>query len=387
LKITTRTADLPDRRAFDLPPGIAYLNAAAYGPLSRVTADAGRQALGARAAPWSLESTAAVADVERARGEAATLINGRPEDLALVTSVSHAVAIAAAALPVEPGMRLLRMAGEHPSNVLSWATLVNQGCTEEIVAEPKDGNWTSAMLEAIERAGAPRLAVATSSRYHWRDGAMLDLSVIAPAVRRTGGALFVDATHMVGVDPVDVRIIQPDFLAFPLFKWLMGPYGTAFLYVDPKRQNGQPTDRSATNCRLTPDFAWAGPAEGARRYDRGERDDPVSAAVAASALSQMNSWGVENVAAHVKTLSDEVVARVTSAAVSLQVVASRAPHILGFRFDSSANAADIVSRLATQGVIVSARGDIVRVSPHVYNDMSDVDHFERALHRVIHELS
>jgi len=385
METTASKAALPDRRAFDLPPDIAYLNAAAYGPLSLATAEAGRRALAARATPWRLGPMAASADVERARSAAAILINARPQDFALVTSVSHAVAIAAAVLPVMPGTRVLRLAGEHPSNVLSWLTLINKGCVEQIVAEPADGDWTSAVLEAIEREGALPLAVATFSRYHWRDGGMLDVDVIARAVRRAGGVLFIDATHMVGIDPVDISQLQPDFLCFPLFKWLMGPYGMAFVYVDPMWQTGQPTDRSATNCKLTADFAWGGYADGARRYDRGGRDDPVSAAIAASALSQIQSWGIANVAEHVRALGDGLALVAKRAGAVVRDAAFRAPHIIGLEFESAAVATDIVERLAAQGVIVSARTDTVRVSPHVYNDMSDVERFGRALSTAIDE--
>lgn len=375
---------LPDRGDFALPSGTAYLNAAAYGPLSRCAAEAGSKALAARAEPWSCDPHAAAANIEQARGAAAALINARPDDVAFVTSVSHAVAIAAAVLPAHRGARVLRLAGEHPSNVLSWAGLIARGCVEQIVPEPVDGDWTAAILEAIgEGASALPLTVATFGSCHWRDGARLDLDRIAPVVRRCGGALFIDATHSVGVESVDVGRLRADFVAFPLFKWLMGPYGMAVLYASRAWQGGEPTDRSATNCQLTADFAWAGPASGARRYDRGERDDPVSAAVAAAALLQVKSWGVANVAARVKVLSDALASAAMQAGVSLRAAEFRAPHILGLRLHSAFHATDIVRRLAADGVIVSERSGIVRVSPHVYNDNADIAQFADALRRAL----
>jgi selenocysteine lyase/cysteine desulfurase len=374
---------LPDRSDFDIPPGTAYLNAAAYGPLSRAVAEAGRRALAIRATPWRLDPLAATADIEQARSTAANIINARPEDLAIVSSVSHAVAIAAATLPPQSGARVLRLAGEHPSNVLSWAGLIARGCVEQIVPEPADGDWTAAVLEAIEPRGARPLAVATFGSCHWRDGAKLDIDVVAPAVRGAGGALFIDATHMVGAEPVDVTRHRPDFVAFPLFKWLLGPYGMAFLYASAAQHGGVPTDLSATNCKLTADFAWAAPAEGARRYDRGERDDPVAAAMAAAALAQLKSWGVAQVAARLRLLGDELAAAAVAAGLSVRSSALRAPHILGLRFDSTFPATDIVRRLAADGVIVSERSGVVRVAPHVYNDKEDILQFADALGRAL----
>jgi selenocysteine lyase/cysteine desulfurase len=374
----------PDRGAFDLPRDVAYLNAAAYGPLTKVTLKVGQQALAARSAPWRLDKAAAARDIERARTAAAALINASAKNLAIVSSVSHAVAIAAAELPTAPGARVLRLEGEHPSSVLPWARLVARGCAQEIVPEPSDGDWTSATLRAIERPGAGPLAVAALAPYRWTDGACVDLDRIAPAVRRAGGALFIDATHAVGVSPVDVERNRPDFLAFPLFKWVMGPYGMACLYADPSRQGGEPLDRSAGNCLLSEDLVWRSAAEGARRYDRGERDDFVAAALAATALEQILGWDIACIATQVAPLG-AMLAEIT-ASVGAHVLSAdrRAPHIVGIRFDDRISAVDVMRRLAAQGVFVSERLGVLRVSPHVYNDRSDVERFAAALPRAMH---
>lgn len=370
---------LPQRSAFNLPADVSYLNAGAYGPLSNVTLEAGMRAMTARAAPWQFDKAAAVADIERARECAATLIGAQSRDLALVTSVSHGAAIAAATLPAPRGSRVLRLAGEHPSNVLPWVAMTSRGCVEEIVPEPADGDWTSAVLDVTDRPGAAPLAVAAFGPYHWSDGARLDFDPVIPAVRRQGAAVFIDATHVVGVDSMKVAQHRPDFVAFPLFKWLMGPYGMAFLYADPARQAGEPSDRSATNSRLTAELAWGGFAQGARRYDRGERDDPVSAAIAASALAQAVSWNVEEIAARVRVLGEALAEAAEHAGATVLPQKNRAPHILGMRFAQAGCAAEVVKSLAAQDVSVSERRGIVRVTPHLYNDSSDVERFSSAL--------
>lgn len=375
-------AYLPDRRTFSLPREVAYLDAAAYGPLAQSTAAQGANALAARATPWRSDKTSASRDMERARTAAAALIGSSPENLAVVSSVSHAVAVAAGVLPGRPGERLLRLAGEHPSSVLPWAPFLARGCVEDVVPEPSDGDWTAAVLTAIERRGAGRIAVAALAPYYWADGALVDLNRIAPAVRRAGGALFIDATHSVGVVPVDVRPLRPDFLAFPLFKWLLGPYGLAFLYADPNRQDGEPTDRSASNCRLTDDFSWSSAAEGARRYDRGERDDFIAAALAATAIEQIADWGVSRIAAAIAPLGVALAAAAERAGAQVLPHSLRAPHIIGIRHLSRSR--DIVRQLAAENVFVSERRGVLRVSAHVYNDDSDVVRFAAALSRALH---
>lgn len=376
-------AALPLRSEFNIAPATAYLDAANYGPLSRTVMEAGLRALTARAAPWAFDKAMATADMERARECAASLVGASSSDLAVVTSVSHAAAIAASVLPARRGARVLRLAGEHPSNVFPWAGMVARGCVEEVVAAPANGDWTSAILNAIDRPHAPPLAVATFSPYQWTDGARVQLDGVIPAVRRHGGAVFIDATHVAGVESFDVAGNRPDFVAFPLFKWLMGPRGMAFLYVDPSHQIGEPTDRNAGNSQLGPDLEWRSWARGARRYDRGERDDPVSMAIAATALSQLQSWDVRHIATHVRALGLALVNVAGKAGATVLAGELHAPHIIGLRFGAG-RAAAVVRGLAARGVIVSERQDVVRVTPHVYNDMSDVEAFSSALTAVLH---
>ncbi len=371
---------LPGRASFGFPPDTSYLDAGAFGPLTFIALEAGMKALRSRTWPSQQDRMVAAADVELARERAATLIGAQAKDVAVVSSVSHAAAIAAAVLPALPSTRILRLVGEHPSNSLPWAAMVTRGCAEEIVAEPHDGDWTTAVLTAIERPGAMPIAVAALSPYRWSDGARLDIDSAISATRRAGGAVFIDATHAAGIAAVDIAKWRPDFLAFPLFKWLLGPYGMAFLYVDPAHQNGEPTDRSATNSRLSSDLEWEGFAEGACRYDRGERDDPISAAIAASALTQIESWRVDRIAAKVGSLGRELaVAAEEIAGHTLLPASSRAPHIVGLRFAEPGRAAAIVKKLALSGVVVSERHGVVRVTPHLYNDMTDVERFTRVL--------
>ena len=96
-----------------------------------------------------------------------------------------------------------------------------QGFTVETVAQPADGDWTSAVLEAIERPGAAPLSLASISSVHWSDGGLLDIQKIRDALRRHGAALLVDATHSVGVIATDVKTLDPDFLIFPTYKWVL----------------------------------------------------------------------------------------------------------------------------------------------------------------------
>ena len=113
---------------------------------------------------------------------------------------------------------------------------------------------------------------------------------VAPALRRQGAALLVDATHGVGVMPIDVGALDPDFLVFPTYKWVLGPYGRAFLYVAKRHQGGVPLEQTAFGrksiaAEQVPYIKDMTYVEGARRYDMGERDHFISLEMAAAPAS------------------------------------------------------------------------------------------------------
>src|SRR5207302_5436 len=234
------------RDLFEMPRHVCYLNSASYSPLPLKTQEAGRAAVLRKATPWTLDAAFANTQHERARTAAARLIDSDPADIALIPSVSYGVATAAKIVTIPRGARVLVLENDHSSPVLEWQTRAEaQGFAIETVRQPDDGDWTAAVLAAIERSGAPPVALASISSVHWSDGGLIDLEKVAAALRRQGALFLIDATHGVGVLTMDVTRLDPDFVIFPTYKWLLGPYGRAFLYIAKRHQGGIPLEQTA----------------------------------------------------------------------------------------------------------------------------------------------
>src|SRR4051794_110756 len=199
---------LPSQRAlFEMPRHVCYLNAASYSPLPLGTQEAGRAAVGRKGTPWMLEATFANDQHERARAAAARLINADPADVALIPSISYGVATAAKLLTIPRDARVLVLENDHSSPVLEWQTrAAAQGFVIETI-QPDNGDWTSAILAAIERSGAPPVGLASISSVHWSDGGSIDLEPVGAALRRQSGLFLIDATQSAGVLALDVRQI------------------------------------------------------------------------------------------------------------------------------------------------------------------------------------
>jgi selenocysteine lyase/cysteine desulfurase len=383
---------LPSQRdLFEMPRHICYLNSASYSPLPLKTQEAGRAAVLRKGTPWTLDAGFANAQHERARVAAARLLNADPADIALIASVGYGIATAAKVVTIPRGARIIVLDNDHSSPVLEWQTRAEaQGFVIETVRQPDDGDWTSAVLAAIERPGAPPVGLASISSVHWSDGGLIDLDRIAAALRRQGAIFLIDATQSAGVLAMDVARLDPDFVIFPTYKWLLGPYGRAFVYVAKRHQGGIPLEQTSfgrrdvraenevylADLRYVPD---------ARRFDMGERDHFISMEMAAIGMEMMAEWGTAAVSQRLAMLTERIADGLRGIAVSMPERRVRAPHILSLNFKNfgfkDGMTKGLVEGLAADGIYVAPRLGRMRVSPHVYNDEADCDRFVAVLTR------
>jgi selenocysteine lyase/cysteine desulfurase len=368
------------RDEFDIPRDVAYLNAASWSPLPRAVQEAGRAGIARKAQPWSITGEHIAGQCSRARLAAARLIGAAAEDIALIPSISFGVAVAGRILPIAAGSRVLVLGDDHSSPVLEWLQHAPRGgYVVETVARPANGDWTAALLEAIARPGAAPLALVSISSVHWADGGLIDLAAVAQAQRAAGAMLLVDATHHAGVLPLDVVALDPDILIFPTYKWVLGPYGRAFLYIARRWQDGVPLEQTGSSRRRvfsesTPYMADLGFTDGAKRFDMGERDHVIGLEMASVGMELMAEWGTAAISARLGWLNGLLAEGLAGSGVELPPPATRAPHVLSLGFPGGMRPG-LIEALAERQIHVAPRLGRLRISPHVYNDEADVAAF------------
>lgn len=373
------------RHHFDIPRDVCYLNAAAWSPLPLAVQQAGLAGVARKARPWELAPDLPARQHARARQAAAGLINAEASDIALIPSVSYGVASAGKFLDVPEGARVLVLEEDHCSPVLEWLTRQQAaGFTVQTVRRPADGDWTAAVLDAIATPGAP-IALASISSVHWSDGGIIDLMAVSAALKAKGAMLLVDATHHAGALPLDVKALDPDVLIFPTYKWTLGPYGRAFMYVARRHQAGVPLEqtgggRVGVMSEGTPYLRDLSFAPDARRFDMGERDHFIGLEMAAIGMEFLHGLGVPAIADRLAALTARLAAGLEGAGVVMRPATLRAPNLLCLDFPGGMPER-LVARLAAERVYVAPRLGRMRISPHVYNDEADVDRFLEAFTR------
>ncbi|WDZ83368.1 aminotransferase class V-fold PLP-dependent enzyme [Micromonospora cathayae] len=212
-------------------------------------------------------------------------------------------------------------------------------------------------------------------------GATIDLARLVRRAHEVGALVVVDAFQSVGIMPVDVTALGVDFLLGGSHKWLCG-VGTAFLYVRPDllpRLEPAATGWQAGDVALTfrPSERFA---DGAQRF-AGGTPYPLTSLVSQVGLDLLAGVGIETIRAHSLRCTQRVIDR--AGAMGLTVVSGADPGRRGGVVCLDVPDGETVKRrLAARDLICSWRG-YLRIGPHIYNTLDEIDEFMDALDQEI----
>jgi selenocysteine lyase/cysteine desulfurase len=377
------TAQTP-RESFAISDAVTYLNSASLGPRLRAVDAAGHAAVARMAAPWNIRSADWFADARALRALFASLIGAPADCVALVPSVSYAIAVAARNVPVAAGDNIVVIDQEYPSNYYSWQRLARERGAEIRPAAARGGNLTDAIVSNIDR----RTAVVAVANCHWTNGAMVDLVRVGAAARRHDAALVVDASQSLGVYPLDVAEVRPDFLVTVGYKWLLGPYGLGYLYVaDRWHAQGEPLEESWLNRAGGDNFAALvdytdAYQPGAQRFNQGESAQFYLLPMALAALTQIAQWTPARIQQQLSEWTGELSLRAASIGLESLSREQRVGHMIGLTARGSLPPG-VVDGLAARHVYVGARGNNIRVAPHLHSTAADLERLVGALQELL----
>lgn len=380
-----------------------YINAASRTPLPARVLAAGQAAMQLKArTPWSIGDTERCKDEVRALFAELLCGGVTARDVALMSSCSFAMSVAAhnmrdnlRARPVGR-RRVLVLADQNPSNVMPWQALcADEGGELLVVPPPADGDWAR---EIVAHVASGTVVACALPPCHWCDGSVVDLGPIGAACRSHGAALVVDGTQSLGAGhPLDPVALGVSFLACSVHKWLLSPYGACLCYVAPALWRRAATldhhDRNragADEVECLPMDAAGYPSafqEGARRLDGGGRPSYIVMPMLREALTILvRELTVPRVVEYVGRYTAAIGSR--AAQLGFIVPARHAPGIIGLRPAAGMpDAAAIVKSLAARTpkpVLVSERLGAIRVSPHLYNTPDDLEQLLDGLREAVH---
>lgn len=365
--------------AFDLPalraqvPILEHavpLNHCSQAPLTAVTRAAAERYLESwdtRGMAWDVW----MEEVEAARRAFAAFINATPDEVAVVSSVSHATSALATALRFDQGRDVVVASGaEFPTVGHVWLAQEARGARVRWVPLQEG----AVPLASYDAAIDERTAVVSAAHAYFQNGAIQDVGAIATLARSRGALSYVDAYQSLGAVPIDVKALGLDALASGTLKFLMGTPGIAFLYV--RRDLVEELEPLVTGWfgRVDPyafDAARLDWAPAASRFDCGT--PPLfSAYVSRAAMAWLQEIGPRAIHDWTQHLSRRIVAGATSRGLAVHGPGRSAPKTPTTAI-CCADAPAVELAMRERGFIVSARGPAVRLAPHFYNTEDEID--------------
>lgn len=310
-------------------------------------------------------------EVGEAKAAFARLIGAEPEEIAVTSSVSEATSAVASALDFAgPRNRVVVTEAEFPTVGQVWLAQERRGAKVSWVPVT-DGRIE---LPAYEPLITDRTALVSACHAYYLNGYTQDLRTLGEMVHARGALLYADAYQTAGAIPIDVKTLGVDFLAAGNLKFLMGIPGIAFLYVRPELADTLRPTLTGWFGRVQPfrfdpkRLDWA---PGARRFDTGT--PPVlNAYIARAGMQMIAELGVERIRAWHQVLVQRMIDGGRARGLSLHGVSDVSRKTVSTAFLVE-NAHEVEAAMRARGVLPAARGPVIRLAPHFYTSLDEVD--------------
>jgi selenocysteine lyase/cysteine desulfurase len=355
---------------------LVYFDHAAVAPLPAPTRDAIQTWLVQATEQGDLLWPQWAARLEQLRTAAARMIGALPEEIGLIPNTTTGISLIAEGYPWREGDNVVTLANEFPSNQYPWMNLASRGVQTRRV--PVDGGVVS--LQRLEDACDARTRIVSVSWVGYATGWRINVAAVGQLCRRRGCHFFLDAIQGLGLFPLDVHALGVDFLAADGHKWLLGPEGAGLLFVKQEHLDllrplncgwnsvlaGSDYTRIELNLKPT-----------AARYEGGTQNTCGFLGLAASVelLARLGlTASASPLANHVLAVTDYACDRL--ARLGATFLAPRdGDHrsgIVTFQLPGHDPHA-IRRRLEAAGIVTRYRAGGIRISPHAYATMEEVD--------------
>ncbi|HXR94479.1 MAG TPA: aminotransferase class V-fold PLP-dependent enzyme [Rhizomicrobium sp.] len=378
-------SSLPDKAAFEFSG--TYLNAAYTHPLARPVRQAGDDFLAARANREVSRAWPADNPRNQAAAKFAAFIGADAADIAVVPSTMEGENHLLAALGIDETHGVVTDAYHYSPSLVLYGELHKRGVPLAVVA-PRSNRIE---LADIEQAIGPNTKLVAVSHVGSGTGFQHDLKALCDMAHKKGAYVYADIIQSVGAVPFDVKESGVDFCCCGTYKWLMGDFGTAFLFVRPDRQ--KELKRTAVGWRQVTDEVShvypldpPGPVIGDWTMKTGtaatfEVSTPSWCALqmAIASLDYVQRLGVENIARHRQPLIARLQDEMPKLGFLPLTPKETTGPVVAFTYKDAAKRLDPL--LKAERITISTYDNRIRISPSVYNDMDDIERLLKAVSR------
>lgn len=371
------------RARFLLPPDLAFLNAANLCPTSLPVLEAlEKNTRFLDANPSSASRARLTEGREESRRLIAQALRVTPEEIVITRNTSEANNLVSSGLQLSAGDEVIVFGDNHPSNLNAWREKAKRfgfSVVEVPVVNPHPG--TDFYVDAFSKGVTPRTRVLAVTHVTNTVGDMLPVADLCRLARERGVLSLVDGAQSFGVLDVNLSELRPDFYSGSAHKWPCGPKETGILFVN-----------RDVHDRISPSVVslYPGAVGISRKLEAyGQRDEAALATLGAAVKFQ-NDIGRPAIETRVRQLAQRLLTELPRAdGVTLWTNPdpTRSAAIVVFKpgtLDPRRLASTLYEK---ERVVCATTGGTtrpgVRLSPHFYNTMDEIDRAVGAIKKYV----
>jgi selenocysteine lyase/cysteine desulfurase len=333
------------------------------------------------------------AEVENVYSAIGRLLNARPDEIAIIENATRAWDMAFYSLPLQPGDVLLTSTTEYAGNYIPYLQM-KQRRGIEIRVIPNDEHGQVSLPALKDMLDDDRVALISLPMIATNGGPVQPVEQIGALARSAGVLFLLDACQGVGQMPIDVQKIGCHMLAATSRKYLRGPRGMGFLYVERSLcQNLEPAflDLHAAALQSADTFTIRADA---RRFENWECNVAAKLGLGA-AVEYALAQGIEPMWLRIQQLADYLRRQLTDIpGITPRDLGVQKSGIVTFTHRDS-SAAHVQQRLAGQEKRINVSTstfrstlldmqhrdllEVSRASLHAYNTEAEIDTMVAAL--------
>lgn len=362
------------RRLFPAAQKYTYLNSAAFAPVPTCSVRAITSQLEDVSDNGSINLDDWCATKKRARKLAAEMLGARSDQIAFMRNTSDGLSSVALGMNWKKGDNIVTFAGEFPANFYPWRTIRDEFGVEIRTCAEMGGRIDSDELTSLIDENTKLVSI---SAVQYSSGFRINLERVGQAARRADALFAVDIIQAFGVLPFDLPAQFVDIASGASYKWLCSPEGCGIFYLSDRalarikrtctgwQSVENPWDFENLEQKFKPNMlAWETGMCGSALFYGLEQS-----------LKLLSETGAEKIAAYLEKLTDFLCEIMP--AERYEIVSSRAggekSQIVSIKSRNNLSSCEVAEHLRRENIIVSSRGNRVRIAPHFFNNFEDIE--------------
>lgn len=351
-----------------------YLNSAAVGTIPTVSVEAVYSQLKDASENGTVNFGDWVATKNRARDLVAQMLNVKAEQIAFLRNTSDGFASVANGMTWQKGDNIVSFEKEFPANFYAWRRIRDELGVELRLCPEREGRIDLDEFISLIDSNTKLVSI---SAVQFASGFRADLERIGEAARKVDALFAVDIIQGFGAMPFDLPAQLVDIASGASHKWLVAPEGCGILYLSDKaRERVKPTLVGWISVEDPWNFEDAEQEfkPNALAWESGTGGSALFYGLEES-LKLLTETGIENIENYLEELTDFLCEILSGK--NYEIISSRESgeksQIVCIENRNGLTSSEIAKNLQNENIVISPRGDRLRIAPHFYNNHEDIE--------------